>query len=88
MIPAQAATQKTRRAAICRSYSGFLARRCRMTNAIAAATAIAARPSARVPLFECCAWPAGQGGRVGLLIAGGDLARYRTSAAMVETPGH
>jgi hypothetical protein len=51
MIPAQAATQKIRRPATCRSYSGLVARRCRMTNTTAAATAIAARPSARVPLF-------------------------------------
>ena len=34
MIPAQAATQKIRRPATCRSYSGTLARRCRMTNPI------------------------------------------------------
>ena len=33
MIPAQAATQKTRRPAMWRSYSGFAARRWRRTNA-------------------------------------------------------
>jgi len=51
MIPAQAATQKMRRLATCRSYNGFFALRWRITNAIAAATAMAARPSASVPLF-------------------------------------
>ena len=49
MIPAQAATQKIRRAATSRSYSGFAARRCRMTNATPAATATTPRPSASVP---------------------------------------
>ena len=38
MIPAHAATQKIRRPATCRSYSGLAARRCRMTNAIPAAS--------------------------------------------------
>ena len=36
MMPATAATQKVGRAATFRSYSGFLARRCRMTNSTVA----------------------------------------------------
>src|SRR5215469_10640228 len=44
MIPPTAATQNTRRPAMCRSYSGLAARRWRSTKAMAAATAIAASP--------------------------------------------
>ena len=51
MMPATAATQKIRRAATCRSYRGFRARRCRMKNAIAAAAAITPSPIAMVPSF-------------------------------------
>ena len=51
MIPATAATQKTRRPATCRSYRGFRARRCRMKNAIAAAAATIPSPIATVPSF-------------------------------------
>ena len=36
MMPATAATQKVGRAATLRSYSGFLARRCRKTNSTTA----------------------------------------------------
>ncbi len=55
MIPAQAATQNTRRPATCRSYSGLRARRCRMTNAIPAATATIARPATSAPSFGTAA---------------------------------
>ena len=45
MMPPTAATQKVGRAAILRSYSGFLARRCRMTNRIKATIVTTSRPS-------------------------------------------
>ncbi len=51
MMPAQAATQNVGRAAMSRSYNGFVARRWRMTNATAAATAMRARPTTSVPMF-------------------------------------
>src|SRR6266508_2132081 len=51
MIPAHAATQKTRRPATWRSYSGLSARRWRMGKAIPAATATAASPRTRAPLL-------------------------------------
>jgi len=50
MMPPTAATQKIRRPAMRKSYRGLGARRCRSTNAAAAATAIAANPSASAPL--------------------------------------
>lgn len=49
MIPAAAATQKTRRRATSRSYSGNAVRRWRTTKAIPAASATAARPAASAP---------------------------------------
>ena len=51
MIPATAATQKTRREAMSRSYSGFATRRWRITNATPATIAMANRTSARRPSF-------------------------------------
>ena len=47
MIPAQAATQNTRRPAMWRSYSGLAARCWRKMNAVPLTTAITIRPSAR-----------------------------------------
>ena len=55
MIPAHAATQKTRRPATCRSYRGLAARRWRITNAIPEARATIARPATRVPSFGTAA---------------------------------
>ena len=52
MIPAHAATQNTRRLAMCRSYRGFAARRWRMTNAISAATAMISEPDRQRPLVR------------------------------------
>ncbi len=50
MIPAQAATQKMRRPATCRSYSGLRTRSWRMAKAITAASAIDTSPITRVVL--------------------------------------
>src|ERR1044072_1176662 len=50
MIPAQAATQKIRREATSRSYSGEEVRRWRRTKAAAAAGATTPKPIARAPL--------------------------------------
>ena len=49
MIPAHAATQKMRRPATCRSYSGFAARRWRRTKATPAARARTASPATSAP---------------------------------------
>ena len=49
MMPPTAATQKVGRAAILRSYSGFLARRCRITNSTRAMTAITSKPDNQGP---------------------------------------
>ena len=50
MIPASAATQKVGRDATRRSYKGLRTRRCRRTNAPAAATATMPTIAAAVPL--------------------------------------
>ncbi len=49
MMPAQAATQKMRRPATCRSYSGLAARRWRMTKPTVAAAAMTSRLMVSVP---------------------------------------
>ena len=51
MIPAQAATQNTRRPAMCRSYSGLRARRWRSTKATSPTSATTASVRVRAPLF-------------------------------------
>ena len=55
MMPAHAATQKIRREATSRSYSGLAARRCRITKAAAPARAIAASPNAAAPALGTAA---------------------------------
>jgi len=55
MIPAPAATEKIRRLATCRSYSGTLAWCCRMKKAVPAVAAVAVSPRVKAPLFGVAA---------------------------------
>ena len=57
MMPATAATQKIRRLAMSRSYSGLLARRCRMMNSPAATTV-------STPNSKAAVCPSGMGAKL------------------------